>query len=50
MHNTQDNFSYFTPRTKSQFSKEILETVMPGVLLLTLCHCQWLCGIVMTAL
>ncbi len=25
MHNTQDNFSHFTPRKKSQLSKDILE-------------------------
>ena len=28
MHNTQDNF---TPRTTSQVSKDILETVMPTI-------------------
>ena len=46
MHNTQNNF---TPRTRSQVSKNILETVMPGVtvLLLTLCRCQWLHGMIL---
>ena len=44
MHNTQDNF---TPRTRSQVSKDILETVMPGVLRLTLCRCQWLHGMIL---
>jgi hypothetical protein len=46
MHNTQDNF---TLRMRRQVSKDILETVMPqaGVLLLRLCHCQWLHGMIL---